>query len=353
MLQRKSRREPRGRAIARMLRWIERSGGYVGRLRIIREEGAWRVRAAEDIAAGQAIIEIPLRALLTVETAKASAIGRAVAATGMQLSNSGWLALSLLEELRPAPSFWRPYVAALPRRMPGIPLFFTERELALLEGSAAGDLARARRQSLEQEYATLCEHIGGIDTFSLDEFLTAHAIVGSRSFSIEVFGVRTVALVPLADLIDHSLSPGTAWLFDDMRGAFVLGATEPIARGAAVHDCYGTKGNGDLLVQYGFCLEGNDTVLLRFDDDSAFVVTADPEGEGTRAMLAFVRERDPSLRLLADACAQALARFPTTIAEDDALLALDGLTRNARNAIVVRRGEKRVLAWLAALALAG
>eukprot|EP00455_Lapot_gusevi_P014681 TRINITY_DN17364_c0_g1_i12.p1 TRINITY_DN17364_c0_g1~~TRINITY_DN17364_c0_g1_i12.p1 ORF type:complete len:352 (+),score=41.29 TRINITY_DN17364_c0_g1_i12:136-1191(+) len=45
-----------------------------------------------------------------------------------------------------------------------------------------------------------------------------------------------------------------------------------------------------------------------------------------------------------EAAQQALQKFPTTIAEDEVLLNLDDLTTNIRNAILMRLGEKKVLA---------
>ncbi|HSS03396.1 MAG TPA: hypothetical protein VLM79_40310, partial [Kofleriaceae bacterium] len=50
---------------------------------------------------------------------------------------------------------------------------------------------------------------------------------------------------------------------------------------------------------------------------------------------------------LADAARAGLARFSTTLAEDEALLAAGGLSPTARNFVIARVGEKRVLhAWL-------
>jgi hypothetical protein len=51
---------------------------------------------------------------------------------------------------------------------------------------------------------------------------------------------------------------------------------------------------------------------------------------------------------LAEAARAGLARFTTTLAEDQALLAGGELSPHARNFILTRLGEKRVLhAWLA------
>src|SRR6185369_8543058 len=55
------------------------------------------------------------------------------------------------------------------------------------------------------------------------------------------------------------------------------------------------------------------------------------------------RNEAAALRAIAAGCATALGRFETTIEEDDALLRSPDLGQNARNCVVMRRGEKQVL----------
>jgi hypothetical protein len=77
--------------------------------------------------------------------------------------------------------------------------------------------------------------------------------------------------------------------------------------------------------------------------------TADPGEEiGPRSLA----NEAQSLLALAAACAEALRRFPTSLEEDEALLRSHWLSRNARNAILMRRGEKRVLHYFRDLAAA-
>jgi Rubisco LSMT substrate-binding len=52
-----------------------------------------------------------------------------------------------------------------------------------------------------------------------------------------------------------------------------------------------------------------------------------------------------ALRMLEDVCGKALARFPASLEEDDLVLQDKSLSYNARNCVVMRRGEKRVLRY--------
>jgi hypothetical protein len=65
------------------------------------------------------------------------------------------------------------------------------------------------------------------------------------------------------------------------------------------------------------------------------------------------RTESMALAALADACERALGAFDTTVADDEALLLEAGLCANLRNAIIMRRGEKKVLHGYLQIARAG
>lgn len=47
------------------------------------------------------------------------------------------------------------------------------------------------------------------------KFQEARMIISSRIFGISMFGVKTDALVPLADMLNHNLPKMTTWSFED------------------------------------------------------------------------------------------------------------------------------------------
>lgn len=57
---------------------------------------------------------------------------------------------------------------------------------------------------------------------SLRKFQEARMIIGSRIFGILVNGVKTDALVPLADMLNHSMPKMTTWSFEDEKNGFVV-----------------------------------------------------------------------------------------------------------------------------------
>jgi histone-lysine N-methyltransferase SETD3 len=214
-------------------------------------------------------------------------------------------------------------------------------------------------------------------------------------FRLTLQGKRTRAIVPVADLFDHQRPSEARWTYDEERKAFTLTALQDVQPGAPIRVSYGRKGNTDLFVTYGFCLEENedDTAEVLVPGlpaehplarearalqgtDKGFRIPARYDAEESRRLFSFlrlacaqegeqpgavaepltpgevapvsVRNEAAVLRVLATACEEALRRFETTLEQDEALLRAPGLTGTVRTCLVLRRGEKRVLqAWRA------
>ena len=81
--------------------------------------------------------------------------------------------------------------------------------------------------------------------------------VCSRNFGLIINGVRTAALVPYADMLNHYRPRETKWQFEDMRQGFTIITLNKIASGAQIYDSYGQKCNHRFLLNYGFSIENN------------------------------------------------------------------------------------------------
>lgn len=370
---------PCGQALRHLTEWLESKGARLSNLCLcIYGDGERGVHARAPLQKGQIVLEVPLRLILTEQVARVSAIGRQVEASGMtRLSSHSHLAACLLQEKHAKDSFWAPYIAALPVSFPQGPLFFTPEDLALLEGSFLLTKVDKRRSALAEEYQNLCRCVPGFDRFTCEEFLWALSIASSRCFRLEINGRKTGGFVPMADMLNHRHPEETGWRYDNGADGFVITARQDFAPDEPVHDSYGRKCNSEFFMHYGFCLEENEDnrAQIRFADRT-FRVPARLDHKSTRKMLSLLRltcagsddvlppggngeeEIGPvslanetrSLLALAGACTEALRRFPTSLEEDEALLQDQALTRNARNSILMRRGEKRVLRYFLELA---
>jgi histone-lysine N-methyltransferase SETD3 len=353
-------------AIERLFEWLGAGGASLSALELRAYDGMERgAHTRSGVRSGDTVLEVPESHLITLELARASEIGCRIEASGLRPERThSWLAAFLLQERHREGSFWEPYLDTLPAAFPHVPIFFQPEQLAWLRGSHALELVQRRREALVQEYRRLSA-IPELRRFPLSEFVWASTCVVTRVFGISVDGVKTSALVPMADMLNHRLPRQTRWLFDASLRSFVITAAEDIGTGEPVQDSYGAKSNGRYLLSYGFCVPDNpeDTALLRLpalDAPRSFVVTADLKTERARDMLTWLYQTHGTgqgLRVLAAACREALARFETGLQEDLALLAEDRwprrLPRNLRNAVLVRSGEKRVLCRYLAFAEAG
>ena len=90
----------------------------------------------------------------------------------------------------------------------------------------------------------------------------------SRIFGITIREVKTDALVPLADMLNHRAPKQTVWSYSDMHEGFVIEAVTEIDKNKEIFDSYGRKCNSRFLLNYGFILpnnESNEVVAHCFD----------------------------------------------------------------------------------------
>ncbi|HVG57304.1 MAG TPA: SET domain-containing histone-lysine N-methyltransferase [Hyalangium sp.] len=390
--------------MAALLRWLEEGGAHVSKVHAVSLGGGERgLRALEDIAPEETLLRIPSRYVLTVEEARSSSIGRLLEVHTLAEEERVYLAAFLLQERELGErSFWKPFLDSLPKSFPCHPFFYDERELALLQGSVAPGLVRSTREGLKAEHALLCKHVPGFERFTLDAFVWAHFAVVTRTFSVLRSGTEVACLVPFADMINDGRPWDVQWEIPEGGTHFELKSKGVVASGQELRTSYGLKGNLQLLFQYGFAHEENpyDEVMtflslpledplaadkqqllgltepfellsynLTLTDDAglmdemfSFLRVACADAEELAALIATpharsraqsplsARNEQKAIDAFVTLCEEQLADYETPLAEDERMLREEQLSTNARNCILVRRGEKRILEAYAARA---
>ena len=112
---------------------------------------------------------------------------------------------------------------------------------------------------MKADYNKLCEYLPDYNQFSYLKFCEARVLISSRIFGIAINDNKTDVLAPFADLLNHKRPRQTQWYYDDNLESFVIQATENIKEGSEIFDSYGKKTNARFLLNYGFCLDDNDT----------------------------------------------------------------------------------------------
>lgn len=163
----------------------------------------------------------------------------------------------LLDRKNPS-SFFAPYYDILPPTLNNMPIFWTASELRGLEGSYLLEQIDERNAAIAADYSAICKVVPQFPLVAtLEEFKWARMCVCSRNFGLIVNGVRTAALVPYADMLNHYRPRETKWQYEDASQTFTIVSLQGIGAGAQVYDSYGQKCNHRFLLNYGFSVESN------------------------------------------------------------------------------------------------
>jgi len=277
--------------------------------------------------------------------------------------------------------------------------------LSWLTGSFSLHKISDRIDALRKEYDNIRRGIPEFNKFHLEDFVWARLVVITRIFGMVIDGHKTDGLVPYADMLNHKRPRETSWTFDSNRNGFLITTIKHCARGDEIFDSYGRKCNNRFFVNYGFSLEENDDSealiqvevprkdkhyrtkirLLGGGDEYArreFQIPAsyrEKKGKAFFSFLRFIHAQDSELLMfssgdefklediepisirneisclitIARVCKKHLAAFPDTFEEDEKFLASGKLKMysNERNAVIMRRGEKKVLTFFTNLAM--
>lgn len=226
------------------------------------------VHARCDIDLDEVVLRIGRQFLVTVETARASAVGRqmqqAIDAGRLDLSASRHCVLSVFmlwdQFANPVPSFFQPFYDVLPRLedMGNMPLFWRTEELAFLRGSFLEQQVSERWDNIRLDFEQIVDTLPSVRPYcTLPRFAWARMLVASRNFGITIEGRRTDAMVPYADMLNHYRPRQTRWAYDDAVAGFVIHAVTPLHVGQQIYDSYGKKCNSRFLLNYGFAVEDN------------------------------------------------------------------------------------------------
>ena len=205
------------------------------------------------IRSGCELFSLPFRLLLTAN-----------AAGFKSLPSHARLAVRLLRERRRGKeSFWQPYLRSLPAAHSSVASRAHADVLSRVRGSLLASHADDFRQTIVDEHAEWCKVDPSADEFTFDDYVWARLTVSSRAFRLRQGETDEIlALVPLADMLNHSPTYNSEWGMDPHKelkqGRFRMRARAGgVPSGGEATDSYGDKPNHTLCVYYGFSLPDN------------------------------------------------------------------------------------------------
>jgi histone-lysine N-methyltransferase SETD3 len=348
-----------------------------------------RLEATDVIEAGEIMLSVPFKMLMSPKAAGESKVGAAF--KEIALPSSIIMALWLIHERSDPQSFWKPWIDVMPTTVPSS-LSFDEAEFAELQGSMMQTITARRKLVMQQEHAEVLRilqvnhtELFPNETYTYEAYHWATTIVSSRSIIVSTGNVTVPLLVPFVDLAQHDHAANTTYEFDDDNN-FKVVTNNQVNASQPVKISIGLRSNAQLILSHGITLPDNvyDQVQLNvqvseddpfasvkrkildqagFGPDRSFMITK--QGLSAELLAAMrIQALKPSefdsyskafqgrpitlrnelevYRTLMLACQNLMKRYPTSLQQDAELLQGE-LTPNRRNAIELRKGEKETL----------
>ncbi|KAJ7964677.1 ribulose-1,5 bisphosphate carboxylase/oxygenase large subunit N-methyltransferase, chloroplastic [Quillaja saponaria] len=240
-------------------RWLSESGLPIQKMAIERVDvGERGLVALKNIRKGEKLLFVPPALVITADSEwgcpEAGEVLKKNSVPDWPLLATYLISeASLMESSR-----WNNYISALPRQ-PYSLLYWSRTELdQYLEASQIRERAIERITNVVGTYNDLRLRIFSQypllfpeEVFNLETFKWSFGILFSRLVRLPSMNGK-VALVPWADMLNHSCEVETFLDYDRSSKGIVFTTDRPYEPGEQVFISYGKKSNGELLLSYGF-----------------------------------------------------------------------------------------------------
>ena len=210
------------------------------------------VKPGHTLEAGAVAASVPRTLLMTRERA----LEQPSLSLDGELGSTNLMALFLLDQRDDDGALWQRYARVLPPNI-STTLAWNAEALAELQASdlAAHAATRARAVARHHEIVSATH-----PALTPSDWAWALSMVWSRSHTVDLGSGRQGALVPLLDLFNGAMVAPTLHAATLERDALVLRVARKLTAGEEATVPYGSgRGlpNAQLLMEYGFCEEGN------------------------------------------------------------------------------------------------
>ena len=243
------------------------------------EKGSRGLFSTKDINKGDIIMQIPLKYLIelsTIEKSIKSMKSMKSIKCDFNNTNSTIASYILLESLNKK-SKWKKYLDTFPQDLSEYIHFYKKDKMRLLQESSIMCKDSLNIKDVIEEITNegiifyeslkdkniLPKEYSDINNF-IKLFMKFRIYVDSRTFQYKKYNNDESALVPYADLLNHSNKSNTYWYFDDIKKSFIVQAIEDIPKNCEIFDSYGNKSNIRLVIFYGFSIKNNPYSQLVF-----------------------------------------------------------------------------------------
>ena len=221
--------------------WIVEQGGWIHPSIAERDRDLYASAPLDGV-----VLRIPSSVLVQVTDSAESSSTDTTTATSNLYHSPVDCALATIVAQRPASH--QAYWDSLPSDPISLPRTWTDR--SCLQSSPLLRRITEQHEGLQNDYDRL---FSNKDTVSLEDFSQSMAVVSSRAFELP-----SATLVPFLDLCNHTRrDKNLTYARNDNDNVLVVTTVRPIPKHETLSITYGALGNGQLLLNYGFCLPHN------------------------------------------------------------------------------------------------
>ncbi|KAI8972351.1 hypothetical protein BDB01DRAFT_730281 [Pilobolus umbonatus] len=216
--------------------------------------------ATEDIEAGEVIVSVPKKFLMTNESISK------LYGPQHQLTSHQLLALYLVLLKQDPQSWWKPYLELLPMHFNTMPVRYPPTLVHHLPDSLQQEVAQ-QRENIQADYMACMKYYKTLGNkvdlsvdITYDEYEWAWLCVNTRCIHMNIADSTkngSIALAPMLDFLNHTTEAQITSGFNKNTQSFEITTFTPYKKGEQVYINYGPHDNLAMLREYGFVLKEN------------------------------------------------------------------------------------------------
>ncbi|CAI2166878.1 9917_t:CDS:10, partial [Funneliformis geosporum] len=241
--------------------WLKRKGFPKTNLTLAEFQDTGRgMMATRNINAGEIIISVPKKFLLTRESLKDQ-----LSRHSMKFTAHQFIALYLILEYKKGKqSNIYPYIDMLPKDFDNMPLTYGKEFFDLLPYNVQVDV-ESQRTKFERDYKGIKKFLDGQPDFqskiTREDYLWGWLCVNTRCIYLESkssYDVKDhIAIAPFLDFLNHSHEAKIKGEFNQATQCYEITTFTPYKKGNQVFINYGPHDNFFILMEYGFVIPNN------------------------------------------------------------------------------------------------
>ncbi|KAF9364614.1 SET domain-containing protein 4 [Mortierella sp. NVP85] len=257
------------------LRWQKKMGCPKTKLTLAEFSNTGRgMMATKDIKAGEVIVQVPERTLITMKSLQ-SLYGARIARFENKVNAHMIIALHIaLLVQEPEKSGWLPYLRMLPKKFDTMPVRYPPELSDLLPQNARAHVEK-QKAKIMSDYKTTLEFLQSNSDLltrplQYEEYEWAWLVVNTRCIYLDAkkqVAADNIALAPMLDFLNHTSEAKTEGFFCSKSKSYKIRTLLPYKKGEQVFINYGPHDNCFILVEYGFVTTNNPYNYVAVDND--------------------------------------------------------------------------------------